>query len=99
MTPQIIDFGLVQLNQQPLKIDIWLTVNINSVQKIADYYLPTDEENLDFALLDPVDLSSSSDKKQRKMSERFKRQRKACIDNDGFTQFLVGSVFLNPVKP
>lgn len=57
MSPPVMDFGLVQLNQQPIKMDLWLTVNINSVQRIVDYYLPTDQENLDFAMLDPAELA------------------------------------------
>ena len=56
-TPIIIDFGLVQLYQQPIKMEIWVSINIYNIQKIVDYYLPIDEENLDFKLYDPVDLT------------------------------------------
>ena len=56
-TPIIIDFGLVQLYQQPIKMEIWVSISIYNIQKIVDYYLPIDEENLDFKLYDPVDLT------------------------------------------
>ena len=56
-TPIIIDFGLVQLYQQPIKMEIWISININNIQKIVDYYLPIDEDNLDFKLYDPIDLT------------------------------------------
>ena len=52
-------------------------------------------------MLDPVDLigcGPCAEKKQRKGPERVKRSRKACIDAEGFTHFLAGSVYLDPRK-
>ena len=31
VSPVIIDFGLVQLYQQPLQMEIWATINVNNI--------------------------------------------------------------------
>jgi hypothetical protein len=38
-------------------MEIWVSININNIQKIVDYYLPIDEDNLDFKLYDTIDLT------------------------------------------
>jgi len=95
-TPYIVDFGLVQLNQQPLRMDVWIRLNEKNIQRIVDYLLPVDQVNLDFKMHDPVELSRDT-RKQKKMSERQRRQRKPCLDEDRFTDFFAGQVVLNPV--
>lgn len=62
-----------------------------------DYLLPVDEVNLDFKMFDPIELGRDI-KKQRKASERQRRQRKPCPDEEGFTSFLAGQVVLDPVQ-
>ena len=87
-------------------MDLWLTVNMNSVSRIVDYFLPTDQENLDFAMLDPAELMPNSGKCKEKSqqerqlgNERRKREREACMDyNTGFATFLAGSVYLDARK-
>jgi len=55
-TPEVVDFGLIQLNQQPLVIPIKATFSIKNIRRVVDYILPVDEPNLDFRMLDPVDI-------------------------------------------
>ena len=47
-------------------MEIWIKLNINNIQKIVDYHLPTNEENLDFKLYDPLDLNQSAGLRKNK---------------------------------
>lgn len=67
------------------------------MQRIVDFLLPTDEVNLHFNMFDPVELGRDA-KMQRQGSERLKRQRKSCPNEEGFTSFLAGQVVIDPTK-
>lgn len=40
--PGIVDFGLVQLHQPPIRIPITAQINLRDVKRVVDYHLPTD---------------------------------------------------------
>ena len=70
-------------------MDIWIRVNEKNVQRIVDYLLPADQENLHFKMFDPIQLGHDL-KKHDKASERQRRQRRPCLDEDGFSTYLAG---------
>jgi hypothetical protein len=62
-SPSLVDFGLVQLNQKPLKIDLYARFDTKKVRKVEDYFLPLDQPNLDFSInRPPADLAQEQAK-------------------------------------
>lgn len=57
--PSLVDFGLVQMGQKPLQIDLYVKFDTKKIKKVEDYLLPLDQPNLDFRLnAPPTDLTA-----------------------------------------
>lgn len=78
-------------------MDLWIRVNEKNVQRIVDFLLPVDEENIHFKMFDPIQLGHPT-LQNCEASERQRRQRKPCLDDDGFATYLAGHVVLDPVR-
>ena len=60
-SPAIVDFGVVQLNQKPLKMKVSVRFDPQKVKKVLDYFLPLDQPTLDFDILPVTDLAKSQE--------------------------------------
>ena len=47
-SPSVVDFGLIQLHQPPIRMPITASINLRDVKRAVDYHLPTDMMNLEF---------------------------------------------------
>lgn len=95
LQPRLADFGLIQLHQKPMKMQLSAKVHTRKVKAILDYYLPLDQPNLDFKMKEPP-----KDLEGLRKSRDGQRQKPHAVNDDSpYVSVPIGTVYLNPLEP
>jgi len=80
-----------------MKMKLSARINLNKITRVSDYFLPLDQPNLDFQLLEPPgDLVA--DKAKKNSQDKDTVRPKLHIDSNNFATLQIGHVYLNPLK-
>ena len=80
-----------------MKIKINVSINVKDIKKIKDYFLPTDQENLEFEINDPPEFNFNESSNQNNIDDN-RNNSKLNADQNGYVHFSLGTVYLNPIK-